>query len=124
MANKTPKVSFKTPEVLDNAKKIYESLKNTRTAIETMPNCGIKKSLMVSQETFEKKINAIVKKELIAKALSAIRKNPELLNSFPDDVKAGFARDEVKTIEPIIDAESVGANVKKSKKNKWNNTRK
>jgi hypothetical protein len=116
MANKekTPKVSFKTPEVLNNAKLVYESLKNTRIAIEKMPNCGIKKSLLVSQETFEKKVNAVVKKEMIAKALSAIRKNPELINSFPDDVKASFARDEVKTIEPIIDAEKVGANVKKS----------
>jgi hypothetical protein len=120
MANKekATKVSFKTPEVLNNAKLVYESLKNTKSAIQNMPNCGIKKSLMVTQETFEKKVNAIVKKEMIAKALSAIRKNPELINSFPDDVKASFARDEVKTIEPIIDAESVGANVKKSKKSK------
>lgn len=116
---KEKKVSFKTPEIIEGSKKIYESLKEIRKSIESMPNCGIKTSLLVTQETFEKKINAVVKKELIAKALSAIRKNPELINSFPDDVKAGFARDEVKTIEPIIDAESVGANVKKSsKKNK------
>lgn len=111
---KATKVSFKTPEILNGAKKIYELLKNTRTTIENMPDCGIKKSLMVSQETFEKKINAIVKKELIAKALSAIRKNPNLINSFPDDVKASFAVDAEKTVEPIIDAEKVGANVKKS----------
>jgi adenine specific DNA methylase Mod len=114
MANKEKKVSFKTPEVLNNAKSIYESLKETRNFIELMPNCGIKKSLMISQEPYEKKINAIVKKEMIAKALSAIRKNPELINSFPDDVKASFAVDAEVTVEPIIDAEKVGANVKKS----------
>lgn len=113
---KSVKISFKTPAILDGAKTICEGLKNTRKAIDAMPNCGIKKSLMVSQETYEKKINAIVKKELIAKALSAIRKNPELINSFPDDVKAGFARDAVKTVEPIIDADAVGANVKKTAK--------
>lgn len=117
---KTPKVSFKTPAILDGAKKIYESLKNTRTAIENMPNCGIKKSLMVSQETYEKKINSIVKKETIAKALSAIRKNPELINSLPDDVKASFARDAEKTVEPVIDAEKVGSNVKKASKKPTN----
>jgi hypothetical protein len=111
---KATKVSFKTPEVLNNAKIVYEQLKNTRKAIENMPDCGIKKTLMLSQTTFEKKVNAIVKKEMIAKALSAIRQNPDLINSLPDDVKASFARNEVIAIEPIIDAEKVGANVKKS----------
>lgn len=114
---KTPKVSFKTPAILDGAKKIYESLKNTRTAIENMPNCGIKKSLMVSQETYEKKINSIVKKEMIAKALSAIRKSPELINSLPDDVKASFARDAEKT----VDTEKGGSNVKKASSKKPTN---
>lgn len=115
MANtREKKVSFKTPEIIDGAKKIYELLKDTRATIELMPNCGIKKSLAISQETYEKKINSIVRKEVIAKALSAIRKNPDLINSFPDDVKASFAVDAEKTVEPIIDAEKVGANVKKS----------
>jgi hypothetical protein len=115
MANtKEKKVSFKTPEIIDGAKKIYELLKEIRESIELMPNCGIKKSLSVTQETYEKKINAIVKKEVIAKALSAIRKNPDFINSLPDDVKASFAVDAETTIEPIIDAEKVGANVKKS----------
>jgi hypothetical protein len=112
---KAQKVSFKTPAILDGAKKIYELLKNTRASIENMPNCGIKKSLMVSQETYEKKINSIVKKEMIAKALSAIRKNPELINSLPDDVKASFARNPENA---IIDADKVGANVKKATKPK------
>jgi hypothetical protein len=112
---KAVKVSFKTPAILEGAKKIFESLKNTRASIENMPNCGIKKSLMVSQETYEKKINSIVKKEMIAKALSAIRKNPELINSLPDDVKARFARSPENA---IIDAEKVGANVKKASKPK------
>jgi hypothetical protein len=109
---KTAKISFKTPAILDGAKVIYEQLKTTRKAIEAMPPCTISKSLLTSQEAYEKKINAIVKKELIAKALSAIRQDPELINSFPDDVKAGFARNP----ENIVNADAVGANVKKAKK--------
>lgn len=109
------KVSFKTPAIIDGAKIVYENLKTSRTAIENMPDCGIKKSLLVSQETYEKKINSIVKKEIISKALAAIRKNPDLINSLPDDVKASFARNE----ETTVDETGVGANVKKSgKKNK------
>jgi hypothetical protein len=110
--------SYKTPAIIEGCKSISELLKDARKAIENMPNSSIKKSLTVTQETYEKKINSIVKKELIAKALTAIRKNPELINQFPDDVKASFARNEVEAIEPIIDAEKVGANVKKAKKTK------
>jgi hypothetical protein len=88
------KVSFKTPEIINGAKEIYESLKTCRVAIEKMPESSVKKSLLLSQINYEKKINAIVKKEVIAKALAAIRKNPDLINSLPDDVKAGFARNE------------------------------
>lgn len=108
------KVSFKTPEIINGAKVVYENLKNSRIAIEAMPNCGIKTSLMLSQETFEKKINSIVKKEIISKALAAIRKNPDLINSLPDDIKASFARNEETTVSEM----DVGSNVKKSKKNK------
>lgn len=109
---KTQKISFKTPAVLEGAKVIDAALKTTRTAIEAMPECTISKSLLTSQEAFEKKINAVVKKELIAKALSAIRKNPELINTFPDDVKAGFARNP----ENIVTTKAVGSDVKKAKK--------
>lgn len=115
--SKDKKVSFKTPAIIDGAKAIYESLKNTRKAVENMPESGIKKSLLVSQETYEKKINSVVKKEIIAKALSAIRKNPDLINSLPDDVKASFARNPETVVES--DTEKVDASVKKSsKKNK------
>ena len=108
---KTQKISFKTPAVLEGAKVIDAALKTIRSAIEAMPECTISKSLLTSQEAFEKKINAVVKKELIAKALSAIRKNPELINTFPDDVKAGFARN-VETVAVKV----AGADVKKAKK--------
>jgi hypothetical protein len=114
------KISFKTPSIADGSKKMYELLKNIETIVSKMPDSGIKKSYSVTLETFQKKVVSIVKKEQIAKALSAIRKNPDLLNSLPDEVKASFASSD-ENIAPIIDAESEGAisNVKKpSKKNK------
>lgn len=113
------KVSFKTPSIADGSKKMYELLNTIETIVSKMPDCGIKKSYMVTLETFQKKVVSVVKKEQIAKALSAIRKNPELLNSLPDDVKASFASSD-DNIAPVIDAEKEGAveNVKKAKKNK------
>lgn len=106
------KVSFKTPSILDGAKKIYELLKESKKSIEAMPECGIKTSLMLTQEAFEKKINGIVKKEQIAKALSAIKKNPEaFIAALPDDLKASFASSDEKLSEVVEGA----ANVKKSK---------
>lgn len=108
------KVSFKTPSILEGSKKIYEVLNETRKSIEAMPDCGIKSSLMLTQEAFEKKINGIVKKEQIAKALSAIKKNPEaFIAALPDELKASFAANDEKAIEL---ASGASENVKPKKK--------
>lgn len=108
------KVSFKTPSILEGSKKIYELLKETNTAIAAMPDCGIKSSLMLTQEAFEKKINSIVKKEQIAKALSAIKKNPEaFIAALPDELKASFAANDGEVMKM---AEGVSENVKPKKK--------
>jgi len=108
------KVSFKTPSILEGSKKIYELLKETKSAIEAMPECGIKSSLMLTQDAFEKKINSIVKKEQIAKALSAIKKNPEaFIAALPEELKASFATADENVIEM---ASGVVESVKSSKK--------
>lgn len=114
---KTPKINFKTPAVLEGAKAIEATLKTSRTAIEAMPMCTLRKALMTSQVAFEKKINTVVKKELIAKALSAIRKDPSIINSLPDDVKASFARDaETVILNHVEIVKAVVPDVKKAKK--------
>jgi len=114
------KISFKTPSILDGSKKIAEHLKNIRVLIEAMPDSGIKTKYLTSLIPFETKINSVARKEQIDKALKAIRKNPDLLNSLPDDIKASFASSDknVGDIAPIIDADKVGSNVKKGKKTK------
>jgi hypothetical protein len=117
MSNKE-KVSYKTPAILDGCKTIEQNLKTIRAVVEAMPDCTIKKSLLTSSEAYEKKINSVVKKEAIQKAMSAIRKNPEkFIASLPDDVKAAFASSDEK-IADVIDADAVGANVPKSQKQK------
>jgi len=101
------KVSYKTPAILDGCKLIDQKLKEIRAAVEAMPDCTIKKSLLTSSEAYEKKINSVVKKEAIQKAMSAIRKNPEkFIASLPDDVKAAFASSD-ETAADIAGAEHV-----------------
>ena len=119
---KTTKINFKTPAILEGAKAIEASLKTSRIAIEAMPMCTLRKALMTSQVAFEKKINTVVKKELIAKALSAIRKDPSIINSLPEDIRAAFAQNPETAIskpeisENVEVIKAVGADVKKAKK--------
>ncbi len=115
---KDNKVSYKTPEILEGSKKICEHLSEMRKLVDAMPECTISKSLATSQEAYEKKINSIVKKEAIQKAMAAIRKNPEkFISALPDDMKANFASSDSNVAE-IIDADAVGAHVPKSQKQK------
>jgi len=105
--SKENKISYKTPEILEGSKKIYEHLAEMRKIVEAMPVCTISKSLITSQEAYEKKINSIVKKEAIQKAMQAIRKNPEkFINALPDDVKANFASSDENVVN-IAEAENV-----------------
>lgn len=113
------KVSFKTPSILEGSKKIAEHLKEVRKLVEAMPDSGIKTKYLTSLKPFEVKVNSVARKEAIDNALKMIRNNPDILNELPDDVKVKFAMNKIEsTIEPIIDADKVGSNVKKAKKNK------
>lgn len=110
--SKEDKVSYKTPEILEGSKKINEHLAEMRTLVNAMPECTISKSLKTSQEAYEKKINSIVKKEAINKAMAAIRKNPEgFINALPEEMKAKFASNDDAAVEV-----AEGANVQKSQK--------
>ena len=114
--SKQEKVSFKSSAVIDNVKKVETSLKDIRNAISNMPDCGIKKSYMVSLTNFESKVNAIVKKEQIDLAMKAIRKNPDILNSLSDEIKARFASNPEEAVETNSEINEGVQNVKKSKK--------
>lgn len=114
--SKQEKVSFKSSAVIDNVKKVETSLKDIRNAISNMPDCGIKKSYMVSLTNFESKVNAIVKKEQIDLAMKAIRKNPDILNSLSDEIKARFASNPEEAVETNSEINESVQNVKKSKK--------
>lgn len=117
--SKKDKVSFKTAEVMDNVKKISDSLKEIRTALSNMPDCGIKKSYLISLVNFEAKVNSIVKKEQIDKAIKAIRQNPDILNGLSDDVKASFASNPADVAETVItetDADNDNAGVTNARK--------
>lgn len=114
--SKQEKVSFKSSAVIDNVKKVETSLKDIRSAISNMPDCGIKKSYMVSLTNFESKVNAIVKKEQIDLAMKAIRKNPDILNNLSDEIKARFASNPEEAVETNSEINESVQNVKKSKK--------
>jgi len=112
------KVSFKTPSIIEGSKQIMNLLKSARIAIENMPDCSFKKSILLTQEAYEKKINAVAKKEAINQAMQIIKKNPDaFIASLPDEMKAAFARAD-ENIAPIIDAEKV-QNEQKQKKRKY-----
>lgn len=111
--SKDEKISYKTPEILEGSKAINEHLIAMRKFVDIMPECTISKSLKTSQEAYEKKINSIVKKEAINKAMAAIRKNPEgFINALPEDMKAKFASSD----DAAVEVAAEGANVSKSQK--------
>ena len=102
-----PKVSFKEPSIIEGSKQIMNLLKSARIAIENMPDCSFKKSVLLTQEAYEKKINVVARKEAINQAMAIIKKNPDaFIAALPDDLKASFARSD-ENIAPIIDAERV-----------------
>jgi len=110
------KVSFKEPSIIEGSKQILNLLKSARTAIENMPDCSFKKSILLTQEAYEKKINIVARKEAINQAMAIIKKNPDaFIAALPDDMKANFARSD-KNIAPIIDAEKVQHEQKQKKR--------
>jgi hypothetical protein len=110
------KIFFKEPSIIEGSKQIHNLLKSARIAIENMPACSFKTSILLTQEAYEKKINVVARKEAINQAMAIIKKNPDaFIASLPDELKASFARNDI-NIAPIIDAEKVQHGQKQKKR--------
>lgn len=106
----TKRVSQK--EIKPMLEAITPLLASIRIEIEKMPACGRKKSLLVTQEAFEKKTALAVKELSEAKVMEYVNNHPELLQKL-----AHFAASDKGAIEVATEA-TKGENLNEQKSEK------